>query len=254
MYYINTLLCLQKNSMIISFSNFKGGVLKTTSTVNIGAALAQKGKKVLLVDLDPQFNLSQSLGVPEGLTNIYQALSGQKTIEPYKVNENLFILPSDFELVKAEIELSSQFKREFLLFNLLEPFSEAFDFILIDCPPSLGLLTVNALVAADYTLVPVAAEFLALKGYAVLAAAMNEMHMDVDKVFITKYDQRKVINRSVRDNMYEALGDKMFQTAIRDNIALAEAPTVGKSIFDYAPSSNGAKDFLALAEEILLLN
>lgn len=239
--------------MIISLSNFKGGVLKTTATINIGAALALKGKKTLLIDLDPQFNLSQSLNVPSEIPNIYQALTGQAALKPYEVSENLFVVPSDFELVKAEIELSTQFKREFLLLALLEPFSEVFDYILIDCPPSLGLLTVNALVAADYTFVPIAAEYLALRGYAVLAAAMDEMEMDVDKVFITKYDRRKVINRSVKDNLQEVLGDKMFQTAIRDNIALAEAPTAGQSIFAYAPGSNGAKDFLALAEEVLKL-
>ncbi|MFK7933125.1 MAG: ParA family protein [Saprospiraceae bacterium] len=239
--------------MIISLSNFKGGVLKTTSTINIGAALAQRGKKVLLVDLDPQYNLSQSLAIPDDVPNVYQALNEKHTLVPHAVNDNLFVIPSDFELVKAEIELSSVFKREFLLQSLLEPFSKDFDYILIDCPPSLGLLTVNALVAADYTFIPIAAEYLALRGYAVLAAAMDEMQMDVDKVFLTKYDRRKVINRSVRDNLEAALGDKMFKTAIRDNIALAEAPTAGQSIFDYAPSSNGAKDYAALAEEIMQL-
>lgn len=239
--------------MIISLSNFKGGVLKTTSTVNLGAALARAGKRVLLVDLDPQFNLSQSLGVPMGYPNIYQALTKRVVIDPFKAEENLYVIPSDFELVKAEIELSTVFKREFLLQTYLEPFCADFNYILVDCPPSLGLLTINALVAADYTFVPIAAEYLALRGYTVLSTAMDNMQMDVDKVFITKYDRRKVINRSVKDNLYAALGDKMFQTAIRDNIALAEAPTAGQSIFAYAPQSNGAVDYAALAAEVLQL-
>lgn len=237
--------------MIISFSNFKGGVLKTTSTINIGASLARSGKRVLLIDLDPQFNLTQSLKVPDKVTSIYNVLTGRAAPECYEQSERLFILPSAFDLVQAETELAGQFRREYLLEGVVKTLRHEYDYILIDCPPSLGLLTINALVASDLTFVPVAAEYLALQGFTYLAKAMGNINMEVDRVFVTKYDHRKVINRSVKDSLYRSIGEKMFQTVIRDNIALAEAPTAGLSIFDYAPRSNGAVDFESLTNEIL---
>lgn len=242
----------------ISIANFKGGVGKTTSTINIGAALQRAGHRVLLVDLDPQFNLTQSLGIIEAHRPVYGALRGEYALQPTCIlvgqteNERgLDIIPSSLELIKAEIELSAEFKREEILNRLLTPLAPQYDFILLDCPPSLGLLTINAFVSSEEIYVPIEAEFLALKGYAVLNEAIGRIGLSVDKVFITKYDGRKILNRNVSDTITNSLGDVAFKTIIRENVALAEAPTQGLDIFRYAPRSIGAEDYRNLAEEIM---
>ncbi len=238
-------------SFVISIANFKGGVSKTTSSVNIGACLANKRKKVLLIDLDPQYNLTQSLGVTETSKPIYGALKEEFSLEPIKVYKNLDIIPSSLDLIKAEIELSAKFKREEILNKLLEPIKDNYDFILIDCPPSLGVLTINAFVASDFIYVPIEAEFLALKGYTILTEAISWVGLEIDKVFITKYDSRKILNRNVLESLKENLGSKVFKTVIRQNVSLAEAPTQGLDIFRYNKNSNGAKDYESLTKEII---
>ena len=242
----------------ISIANFKGGVGKTTSTINIGAALQRAGKRVLLVDLDPQFNLTQSLGINDAEFPVYGALRGEYALQPIRViseqtdNQSyLDVIPSSLELIKAEIELSAEFKREEILNRLLSPLTPQYDFILLDCPPSLGLLTINAFVSSEEIYVPIEAEFLALKGYAVLNEAIGRIGLSVDKVFITKYDGRKILNRNVSDTISHSLGDVAFKTLIRENVALAEAPTQGLDIFRYAPRSIGAEDYRNLTEEIM---
>jgi chromosome partitioning protein len=236
---------------VISIANFKGGVGKTTSTVNIGAGLSAVGKKILLIDLDPQFNLTQSLGLMHTDKPIYGALRGEYPLTPIVITEGLSIISSSLDLIKAEIELSAEFKREEILNRLISPINDQYDFILIDCPPSLGLLTINAFVASDEIYVPIEAEFLALKGYAILNEAIGRIGLSIDHVFITKFDGRKVLNRNVLDTIRHSLGNAAFKTVIRENIALAEAPTQGLDIFRYAPKSVGADDYRQLIKEIL---
>ena len=236
---------------IISIANFKGGVGKTTSTVNIGAGLSMEGKRILLIDLDPQFNLTQSLGLIDADKPIYGALRGEYALEPVAITEGLFIIPSSLDLIKAEIELSGEFKREEILSRLIAPLTAQYDYILIDCPPSLGLLTINAFIASDEIYVPIEAEFLALKGYAILSEAIGRIGLSIDHVFITKFDGRKVLNRNVLDTIRHSLSDIAFKTVIRENIALAEAPTQGLDIFRYAPKSVGADDYRQLIKEII---
>jgi chromosome partitioning protein len=238
-------------SKIISIANFKGGVGKTTSTVNIGVGLSLEGKRVLLIDLDPQFNLTQSLGYFETDKPIYGALRGEYSLQPIIVTDKLHIISSSLDLIKAEIELSGEFKREDILSRLISPVKNQYDYILIDCPPSLGLLTINAFIASDEIYVPIEAEFLALKGYAILSEAIGRIGLSIDHVFITKYDGRKVLNRNVLDTIRQSLGEIAFNTVIRENIALAEAPTQGLDIFRYAPKSVGADDYRQLVLEIL---
>ncbi len=239
-------------SKIISIANFKGGVGKTTSTVNIGVGMSMEGKRILLIDLDPQFNLTQSLGLFDTDKPIYGALRGEYPLEPIRITDGLFIIPSSLDLIKAEIELSGEFKREEILSRLITPLKNQYDYILIDCPPSLGLLTINAFIASDEIYVPIEAEFLALKGYAILSEAISRIGLSIDHVFITKFDGRKVLNRNVLDTIRQSLGDIAFKTVIRSNIALAEAPTQGLDIFRYAPKSVGADDYRQLIQEIIM--
>jgi len=239
--------------MIISICNFKGGVAKTCSTLNIGAGLAVKGKKVLLLDMDPQYNLTTSLGVHEVESSIYESLIHGKPIIRAQINDNLELIPSSIELNKAQIELASEFKREDKLTELLKPLKKEYDYILIDCPPSLGLLTINSLVASDLIFVPIEAEYLALKGYSVLNEALARIGMDLDKIFITKYDGRTILHRDIAESIKAHAGVKMFQTMIRKNVAIAEATTQGVDIFQYDGHSNGAQDYGALVDEILAM-
>lgn len=238
-------------SKIITLANFKGGVGKTTSAINIGAGLSNKGKKTLLIDLDPQFNLTQSLGVKDPEQTIYEAITGKKDLQPIGVAKNLDIIASSLDLIKAEIELSSEFKREFILSKLIEPIKEDYDFIIIDCPPALGLLTLNSFAASDLIFIPIEAEYLALKGYSILREAIAKVGLEIDKVFITKFDRRKILNRNVTESIKETLNSKVFKTVIRDNIALAEAPAQGVDIFRYNKKCSGAKDYLNLSKEII---
>lgn len=240
--------------MVISIANFKGGVGKTTSTLNIGAALANAGKRTLVIDLDPQFNLTQSLGLLETQHPVYGSLRGSYPLTPLSISQNFDLISSSLDLIKAEIELSAEFKREEILSRLIEPLLKKYEYILLDCPPSLGLLTINAFVASDQIFVPIEAEFLALKGYTILNEAIGKIGLDIDKVFITKYDGRKILNRNVLDTIANSLGDAAFKTVIHENVALAEAPTQGLDIFRYAPKSIGAEDYRNLAKEILALS
>ncbi len=242
---------MNKEPIIISIANFKGGVGKTTSAINIGAAMALKGKKVLLVDLDPQFNLTQSLGISDPQKSVYHSLVKKEKPLILPIKENIYLFPSSLDLSKAEFEMASLFRREYILREILESLDISFDYILIDCPPALGVLTFNSFVACNYIIIPVEAEFLSLKGFSILRDAIQKVGLDVDKVFITKYDNRKVLNRDVFESLKETLGNKLLRTYIRDNVALAEAPTGGIDIFRYDDKCNGALDYRELTNELL---
>ena len=244
-------------SNIISISNHKGGVGKTTSAINIGAALSNLKNKVLLIDLDPQANLTQSLGISEDQEkNIYTSIRGDHKLEPIEITKNLHLVPSTLDLSGAEVELSAETGREYILKELIDPIKSHYDYIIIDSPPSLGLLTINAFTASDQILIPLQAQYLALQGLSKLVEIVEKIKKRLNKdliirgVFVTQYDHRKVLNRNVFETIEEYFQDKVFKTKIRDNVALAEAPTQGLDIFRYSPKSNGAEDYLALSREI----
>lgn len=243
--------------IIISLLNHKGGVGKTTSAINIGAGLIELGKKVLLIDLDPQANLTLSLGIPRQRVTIYEALRGESELEPYTVKENMDVITSSLDLSGAEMELINEAGREYILRELFEPLTETYDFIIIDCPPSLGLLTLNALTCCSYVIIPLQTEFLALQGLAKIKQVIDKVKFRLNKnleicgVVATMYDSRRILNRDVVETIHKYFGEKVFKTYIRDNIALAEAPAQRKDIFEYQPKSVGAKDYLNLCNEIL---
>lgn len=244
---------------VIALANHKGGVGKSTSTLNIGAGLARAGKRTLLVDMDPQSNLTLSLGFRDALERtVYDVLSGEASVleTVRETSENLALLPATLDLAGAEVELQSKLGREHILRLALEPALERYDFVLVDAPPSLGLLTVNALAAAEEVFVPVQCESLALHGLAKFLQVVSEVRtvnrsLRVSGILATRYDGRKVLNRDVLETMREEYGALVFTSVIRDNIALAEAMGTGADIFTYAPRSYGAEDYEALVSEVL---
>ncbi|MBN1252993.1 MAG: ParA family protein [Bacteroidales bacterium] len=242
---------------VIACSNHKGGVGKTTSVVNIGAGLAKLQKKVLLIDLDPQANLTQSFGIIKPEFTIYEALKGEHELEPIKINDFLDIVASTLDLSGAEMELSSEAGREYIFNELLEKVKDNYEYILIDCPPSLGLLTINALTAADDLFIPIQPHFLAIKGLTKIIEVKDKVkkrlnkRLEITGVFVTQYDKRKILHRDVVDTINTYFQDKVFNSKIRDNIALAEAPSAGQDIFSYNSKCYGSEDYMLLCKEIL---
>lgn len=246
---------------IIAFANHKGGVGKTTSVANIGAALHQKGNRVLLVDLDAQQNLTSCFLPDEKVealeVSIYEALVGKAPLPIIPLRDGLSIVPSGIELARAEIDLSQKLAREQLLKRLLQPIAEKYDFILLDCPPSLGVITTNALTAAEALYIPLTAEALPLKGLRMLEAVVEEVRESINPtlslsgVFVTRYSTRKSLNNMVLETIADKYGSIVFNTKIRENVAIAEAPLIQQPICEYAPKSKGAEDYEALTEEIL---
>jgi chromosome partitioning protein len=241
----------------ICIVNHKGGVGKTTSVANIGAGLALAGAKVLLIDIDAQCNLSESFGLVRQVPNIYTSITQRTPLPIYSVKPNLDVVPSSLELVKAEIEISAAMSRESILRKLLDAVKSKYDFVVIDSPPSLGLLTVNALTAADEVIIPLEAEFLAYRGLDSIVFAIDltkentNPALKIGGVFLTKYNKSRSLTKSIREEVGKYFGDVLFETVIRVNVALAEAPSNGKDIFEYAPDSNGAADYADLVKEIL---
>ena len=242
---------------VISLLNHKGGVGKTTSAINIGAGLVELGKRVLLIDLDPQANLSLSLGIPRQPVTIYESIMGESDLSPYEVRENYHVITSSLDLSSAEMELVNEAGREFILRELFAGVDEDYDFIIIDCPPSLGLLTLNALTSSQQVIIPLQTEFLALQGLAKIKQVIQKVKLRLNKelhisgVLATMYDSRKVLNRDVVETIKKYFGPLLLETYIRDTVALAEAPASRQDIFSYSASSNGAKDYMEVAKEVI---
>jgi len=247
-------------SKIIAIANHKGGVGKTTSVVNIGAGLANMGKKVLLIDLDPQANLSQSLGIADPEITISDSLrEASPFLQPINIYDNLDLIPSNLNLSEMEILLVPMVGREYKLKRLIELIKDNYDFILIDTPPSLGLLTVNALTASQEVLIPLQVQFLAMRGLKglldVIEMARRETNpsLKINRIILTQYDRRKILDRDIVETITEHFKGRVCKTKIRINVALAEAPAQGLDIFRYNPKSHGAEDYRALCKELLEL-
>ena len=244
-------------SKIFAIANHKGGVGKTTSVASIGACLARNGKKTLLIDLDGQANLTL-LFLPqydgEG-DSIYDSLVDGAKLPIVTVGENLDIVPSSLEMAGAEIAMAQKVYREGILDRLLEDYKDNYDFIIIDCPPSLSIVTTNAFLASDEVLVPMTAELLPLKGMKMLEEFIDSLKLvkkslKISGIFITRFNNRN-LNKAVEDAIKAQYGDIAFKTRIRENIALAECAGNAGGIFDYDPESNGAKDYADLTSEII---
>ena len=247
---------------IISIANQKGGVGKTTTAINLSAALAGQGKKVLLIDADPQANASSGLGVDirELKSTIYECLVNQ--LDPNKAilptpTKNLFIIPSHIDLVGAEIEMLNIPNRETLLKNMLEQVRDDYDYIFIDCSPSLGLITINALTASNSVIIPVQCEFFALEGIAkllntvkIIKSKLNP-NLQIEGFLLTMHDNRLRLSNQVYEEVKRHFGDLAFNTIISRNVRLSEAPSHGQSVLDYDASSKGAKNYTALAKELI---
>jgi chromosome partitioning protein len=243
----------------VALLNQKGGVGKTTSTANIGRGLTNLGKKVMLIDLDPQANLTYSLGIAAHNLDhsIYDVLKGETDIDSVILSrEGISVAPSSLELSGAEYELASVPGREFLLKESLENHN-TFEYVLIDCPPSLGLLTLNALTTSDEIWIPLQTEFLPMQGMAKLMQTVDiikkrlNKSLEITGIICTRYDHRKKLNREVIEKIKEHFGKKVFDTLIHENISLAEAPGFGQTIFAYKPESRGAQDYQELCNEVL---
>ena len=248
---------------IVAIVNQKGGVGKTATAVSLSAALAIAEKQTLLVDADPQANSTRALGFPEDpeRASLYDAIRGEASLSDLKLPGEelpcLSLVPADQNLVGAEIELVDQPQREYRLRQLLNGATDPYEHIFIDCPPSLGLLTLNALVAADSVLIPVQCEYLALEGIRQLMRTIERIRaglnprLAIEGILMTMYDDRTNLSRQVVDDVRGVFGPQVYQTVIPRNIRLAEAPSYGQPIFLYDIRSKGAEAYLSLAKEFL---
>ena len=241
----------------VAVINQKGGTGKTTTTINLGSALSKLGKRVLLLDLDPQANLSYSLAVTEPKVTLADAFLGNTSLQDVLVEKDgLWIAPGSNELVDIEISLVSQPNREKFLQSMLKDLTD-FDYILIDCPPSLSVLTINALTASDEVLVPLQMEVLTLQGLDQILNTVEKIKkafnskLKIKGIVVVMFDVRRKLSQEVLEYLQQNVKEHIFKQSIRLNVKLAEAPSFGRSIMEYDASSNGAKDYMALAEEFI---
>ena len=244
---------------IIAIANQKGGVGKTTTAINLSACLAEKGQKVLAIDMDPQGNMTSGLGLDVDKT-IYDMIIGESEIEAVikkETIENLDILPSNVDLSAVEIELIDVENKEFIVNNSIQKIRDNYDFIIIDCPPSLSLLTINAMTTADSVLVPIQCEYYALEGLSQLIHTVElvkdrlNSKLEIEGVVFTMYDARTNLSLQVVENVKDNLQQNIYKTIIPRNIRLAEAPSYGTPINQYDPRSAGAESYMRLADEVI---
>ena len=240
---------------IIAIANHKGGVGKTTTAAALGSIFAEEGRRTLLIDLDAQANLTASFLKEEQEKTIYNALKGEVALPVIHVRENLDIVASSLDMAAAELELISRMNREYILKKLLQPLEDNYDFILLDCPPSLGLVTINALVAAKELFIPLTAEALPSRGLTKLTNILQMVRENLNRdiflsgIIITRWEPTK-LSKMVEQQLRANFGDTIYKTKIRKNVAIAEAPLYFTDIVTYSPDSNGARDYRALADEI----
>ena len=242
---------------VISLGNHKGGVGKTTTAASVGSILASRGYRILCIDLDAQANLTLSLLPDEPDESVYYALTGKaKNLPVISVRDNLDLVPSSLQLAMAEIEMTSMLSREFVLNRLLSGVREKYDFILIDCPPSLGLLTLNAFAASDGIIVPLVAEVLPFKGFTMINDFVSQVQDKLNPsahvmgILLTRWEGTR-LTREIESRLRQQLGSLVYETKIRKNITLAEAPLESKDIVDFSPKSNGAADYRIFTDELL---
>ncbi|MEZ4827082.1 MAG: ParA family protein [Bacteroidia bacterium] len=241
----------------------KGGSGKTTTAINLGAGLRQLGKNVLLLDLDPQANMTQALGFEDPTPSLYELLRQEFDGEEADIDRALIysgdipLIPASLDLAGIELELVSVYNRERVLKTMLQPLEEKYDFLIIDCPPAINLLTINALNASDFVLMPLQAEFLPLRGVHSFMKTFQKVKkqlnpgLEILGFVLTRFDQRKSMNRNVLDQLNAEYGNLVFETSIRTNISLAQAQEWGQDIFRFDNTSNGAFDYMQLAQEVL---
>lgn len=251
-----------QDTRVIAIINQKGGVGKSTTAVNLAAALGEQNKKVLIVDFDPQGNSTSGYGIEKEQLDacIYDALLNDVPAEELITETNskkVFVIPATIQLAGAEIELVSAMARETRLKDLLAPVRDEFDFIFIDCPPSLGLLTINALTAADSVLIPIQCEYYALEGVTKLLESMkmvkNRINKNLDTfgVLLTMYDSRTSLSNQVVEEVRNYFGSKAFKTLIPRTVKISEAPSYGEPVINYAPNNKGSKAYMNLAKEVI---
>ena len=246
-------------AQVLAFANQKGGVAKTTSTVNLGVALVEMGKRVLAVDMDPQGNLTMSQGIdPENLEkSMYDVLVHRLPIDDVILSNEIDVAAATIDLAGAEMALSTQIGRERALERALKPMQDKYDYILIDTPPSLGLLTINALAASDGVIVPVQCEYLSLRGLLQLERTLEMIREDINPrvrirgILPTLFDSRTLHGREAIEILKENFGTLVFKTVVRKTIKFAEAPVQGSSVLKYDPRGKGAEAYRSLAREVL---
>lgn len=252
----------KKMGRIIAVANQKGGVGKTTTSINLSSCLSALGKKVLAIDMDPQGNMTSGLGIEKEDVeySVYDLIIGEADIQKVMVKnafENLDVLPTNIDLAAAEIELIGVEDKEYIIHNAVKDIRDEYDFIIIDCPPSLNMLTINAMTTADSVLVPIQCEYYALEGLSQLIHTIELVkerlnpHLSIEGVVFTMYDARTNLSLQVVENVKDNLNQNIYKTIIPRNIRLAEAPSHGLPINIYDPKSTGAESYMLLAEEVI---